>query len=71
MATKPLTHLTKLTPSLPSVNVSQQANNPTTDQSPLSNDEDIWEKLLQSEASKQFLKEQSRKAEDLLNNEQK
>jgi hypothetical protein len=42
-----------------------------TDQSPLSNDEDIWERLLQSEASRKFLEEQSKKAEELLRQEQK
>ena len=42
-----------------------------TDQSPLPTGEDIWDELLNSEASKRFLDEQVRKAEELLNQEQK
>jgi hypothetical protein len=34
-----------------------------TDQSPLPTDEDIWDNLLNSEASKRFLDEQVKKAE--------
>lgn len=42
-----------------------------TDQSPLSSDEEIWDELLNSEASKRFLDEQVKKAEELLKQEQK
>ncbi|WP_272945658.1 hypothetical protein [Paraburkholderia mimosarum] len=37
-----------------------------TDQSPLPTDEDIWDELLHSEASKRFLEKQINKAEELL-----
>lgn len=37
-----------------------------TEQSPLPTDEDIWDELLHSEASKRFLEEQIKKAEKLL-----
>ncbi len=42
-----------------------------TDQSPLPSSEDIWDELLNSEASKRFLDEQVEKAEALLDQEQK
>jgi hypothetical protein len=42
-----------------------------TDQSPLTTDEDIWDNLLNSEASKRFLDEQVKKAEELLDQKQK
>lgn len=40
-----------------------------TDQSPLPADEEIWDELLNSEASKKFLDEQVKKAEELLKQE--
>ena len=44
---------------------------PMTDQSPLPTDEELWDELLNSEASKRLLDEQVKKAEELLKQEQK
>ena len=48
-----------------------QKSTPMTDQSPLPTDEEIWDELLNSEASKRLLDEQVKKAEELLKQEQK
>lgn len=42
---------------------------PMTDQSPLPTDEEIWDELLNSEASKRFLDKQIKEAEKLLDQE--
>lgn len=58
-------------PFLPFAKELHQPSNPMTDQSPLTTDEDIWDNLLNSEASKRFLDEQVKKAEELLDQKQK
>lgn len=62
--------MTKLTPFLPPVKESPQPRKPMTDLSPLPSSEDIWDELLETEASKRFLEEQTRKAEELLDQKQ-
>ncbi|MDN4065633.1 MULTISPECIES: hypothetical protein [Ralstonia solanacearum species complex] len=57
---------TRLMPSLPFGAGSQKRSTPMTEQSPLPTDEDIWEELLHSEASKQFLDKLIKKVQEFV-----
>jgi hypothetical protein len=62
--------LARLMPSFPFEKESQRHRNSMTDQSPLPSSEDIWDELLNSEASNKFLDEQVKKAGELLKQDQ-